>query len=259
MRLPFVNPIETGALQKAILGIDLFRLSIRTRPYTDSRCPKTEVGMNSPVENKSPLKRKSPVVWIALIAVPLMYALVRQSPWQWQRGLAFTLHWSLAAAAIAWSFRSIGGPEAIGLLRPGLVFVAFVATICAAVGIEIGLFHDEPLVRWQSQDILGLGRWSIAVVGISAGFCEELVYRGYMMTALKRDGRSAFVAMALSSLSFVFFHGLLPAPFLVAGFILSLIWAFIYHKTGILWVTVFIHGLWDVLILLTPWAAFFGE
>ena len=46
---------------------------------------------------------------------------------------------------------------------------------------------------------------------------------------------------------------------LVAGFIISMIWAFIYHKSGNLWVTVFVHALWDVLVLLTPWGTLFGE
>lgn len=106
---------------------------------------------------------------------------------------------------------------------------------------------------------MGLGRWSTAVTAITAGFCEELIYRGFMMTALKHNGSGTLVAMTLSSLSFAFFHGLLPVPMLVAGFVISMTWAFIYEKTGNLWVTVLIHGLWDVIILLTPWGALFAN
>ena len=206
-----------------------------------------------------PAKDRSPLVWFALIVVPLLYALIRQAPWQWHYGLAASLHWILASLVIGWAVSRLNGPSDIGLFRPVAIFLGFVATICVAVGTQIALFQNEPLADWQWRSVFGLGRWSIAVTAITAGFCEELIYRGYMMNALKRNGSGPFAAMALSSLSFVFFHGMLPVPMLVAGFIISMIWAFIYHKTGILWVTVFIHGLWDVFVLLTPWAAIFGE
>ena len=206
-----------------------------------------------------PAKDRSPLVWLALIFVPLFYALIRQPPWQWHYGLAASLHWVLASLVVAWAIWRLNGLSDIGLFRPLAIFVGFVVTICIAVGTQIALFQNEPLADWQWRSVLGLGRWSIAVTAITAGFCEELIYRGYMMNALKRNGSGAFVAMALSSLSFVFFHGLLPIPMLVAGFIISMFWAFLYHKTGVLWVTVFTHGLWDVFVLLTPWAALFGE
>ena len=45
--------------------------------------------------------------------------------------------------------------------------------------------------------------------------------------------------MVLSSLSFVFFHGVPPVPFIVAFFVVAMIWAAIYHKTSVLWVTIY--------------------
>lgn len=100
-----------------------------------------------------------------------------------------------------------------------------------------------------------LGRWGVILIAISAGFCEEVIYRGYMMTALKESGHPVWMAMILSSLSFVFFHGLLPVPFMVGGFIISMIWAAIYQKTSVLWCTIYIHGLWDATALLVPWGS----
>ena len=97
------------------------------------------------------------------------------------------------------------------------------------------------------------------LVAISAGFCEEVIYRGYMMTELKRAGQPAWVAMCLSSLSFLFFHGIPPLPMLIAGFIISMIWAAIYHKTSLLWVTIYIHALWDATVALVPWGSLSGN
>lgn len=96
-----------------------------------------------------PAERKPPIVWGALIVVPLLYAAIRQTPWRWHYSLALTLHWILAAAVIAWTIRSLDGPKAIGLFGPTMSFVAFVATICAAVGLQIAMFHDKPLADWQ--------------------------------------------------------------------------------------------------------------
>lgn len=89
-------------------------------------------------------------------------------------------------------------------------------------------------------------------IWISVGFCEELIYRGYMMTTLKQAGHPVWVAMVLSSLSFVLFHGLMPVPFMVGGFMISMIWAALYQKTSILWVVIYVHGSWGATVLI-PW------
>lgn len=215
---------------------------------------------NDAVANRVSLTRLI-VVWIALFVVPLLYALNRQAaPWQWQYSLALLLHWGLTAAVFFWIYRCLQGPEHIGLRRPAIGFVLFACTVIAAVGMQITIYGDKPLAAWQfHQSFISFSRWTIAFTAITAGFCEELIYRGYMMTELKRQGQSPFSAMVLSSLSFVLFHGILPLPLMVAGFLIAMIWALIYHKTGVLWVSIFIHGLWDVLVLLTPWGALFTD
>ena len=103
-------------------------------------------------------------------------------------------------------------------------------------------------------------RSGIVIMALSAGFCEEVIYRGYMMTALKTTGQPVWAAMVLSSLSFVFFHGWLPPPLLVSGFIIAMIWAAIVEWTSLLWTTIYIHAFWDASLTLIPWYALFvGE
>ena len=106
--------------------------------------------MNEPNEDRSPF------VWIALIVVPLLYALIRQTPWQWHYGLAASLHWILASLAIVWAIWRLNGPSDIGLFRPVAIFVGFVATVCIAVGTQIALFQDKPLADWNGVLSLGL-------------------------------------------------------------------------------------------------------
>ncbi len=72
------------------------------------------------------------------------------------------------------------------------------------------------------------------------------------MTALKRIGQPIWIAMSLSSISFVLFHGLLPIPFMLFGFVIGTIFAILYHKTRSLWVPVYAHALWDATVFLIP-------
>lgn len=46
-----------------------------------------------------------------------------------------------------------------------------------------------------------------ALVAVSVGFCEEVVYRGYLQTQLQAAGRSTFLALVLQALLFGVAHG----------------------------------------------------
>ena len=193
---------------------------------------------------------RKPTVWIALFAVPLLYALARCTPQPWPLVLSGVLHWTLACAVLVGTRSGNDAPD-IGLRHRLRGFIVFVVVIAAYCGGLIWCFGSETLARWQYAQ-MPLGRWGVIVTAISAGFCEEVTYRGYMMTGLKQAGHPVWLAMVLSSLSFVFFHGVPPVPFIVAFFVVSMIWAAIYHKTSILWVTIYFHAVWDATVLLVP-------
>lgn len=199
------------------------------------------------------LIRKS-IVWIALFAVPFLYALARCTAWPWSLVLSLLLHWGLACTVLAWTSICLNGPQDIGLRRALPGFLCFVFVIGAYSSGLIVWFGSRPLADWQYHQ-MPLGRWGVILTAISAGFCEEVIYRGYMMTALKKAGQPVWAAMILSTISFVVFHGKLPIPFMLAFFIIGMIFAAMYHKTSILWVTIFVHGLWDATVLLIPMGA----
>ena len=146
-----------------------------------------------------------------------------------------------------------------GLHRVFQRFAVFVTAISVScIGLNYW-FGSESLAGWQWGLIpKQLGRSGYLLIAITAGFCEEVIYRGYMMTALKKIGQRPWIAMVLSSISFVLFHGILPWPLLIAGFIIAMIWATIAHKTSNLWITIYFHAFWDVCVCLVPWASFSG-
>ena len=188
-------------------------------------------------------------ILVALVVVPLCYAVVRLLPQPgplWTSGL---LHWGFALLVLRVS-KTAESPD-IGLRHRRsrfLVFVVLIAGYCCGLN---WLFDSQTLAEWQRAQ-MPFGRWGVVVTAMTAGFCEEIIFRGYMMTGLKHAGLPAWLAMILSSLSFVYFHGAPPVPLAVAFFVLTMIWAAIYHQTSVLWVTIYIHAFWDATVLLMP-------
>ncbi len=193
---------------------------------------------------------KNYIVWLALFIVPSLYYLARLTPYSWQ--ISFGLHWVMASLVLIWASKRLNGPKEIGLKHLPQMFLGFVVAVVLLGSFLIIAYKKQPLAGWQWGQIGKYGRWSVIFIAISAGFCEEVIYRGYMMTALKKAGQPVIVAMVLSSLAFVLFHGILPLPFMVPAFLLGMLAAFIYHKTSNLWIVIFAHGLWDTLVLLYP-------
>jgi hypothetical protein len=84
---------------------------------------------------------------------------------------------------------------------------------------------------------------------ISAGFCEELIYRGFGIRVLQGRGMRTWLAVLLASLSFVMIHGVSAVflfPFLfIAGLIFSGI--FLWRKS--LTLGICLHAMFDLLAL----------
>ena len=55
----------------------------------------------------------------------------------------------------------------------------------------------------------------ISFVPVTAGFCEELIWRGYIITRPEARGQRRWSAMLLSAVSFALIHGVLPGKLLV--------------------------------------------
>ncbi|MEO1495892.1 MAG: CPBP family intramembrane glutamic endopeptidase [Planctomycetota bacterium] len=201
-------------------------------------------------------------IWASVFVIPLLYELCRRVAAEHYVMVALGLHWLLTAAVLIWTKKTLAGPKDIGLpnlLKGFACFACCIALYCAALNWVFGSMRLGDW-QWSLPGMTTFKRSGIVAMALSAGFCEEVIYRGYMMTALKKAGQPIWVAMVASSLSFVFFHGMLPTPMLVAGFVIAMIWAAIVQRTSLLWATVYIHAFWDASVALIPWhALFIGE
>jgi len=70
----------------------------------------------------------------------------------------------------------------------------------------------------------------LAINPITAGFVEELIWRGYFIEKLLATGRSELKSIVYSSISFAFIHGFIVLDKLVVTFLFGLIAGAYYVK-----------------------------
>ena len=83
----------------------------------------------------------------------------------------------------------------------------------------------------------------ILVVVVVIPLLEEIIYRGYVQTALMQHLDSVFVSFLLSSLIFASVHALSGPGFMLLIFLGAFLISFVYWKTGSIYPCVLMHGL----------------
>ena len=133
-------------------------------------------------------------------------------------------------------------------------YLAAVAAVVAFVGLTLA---GNPYVRSHLLTVSGLKLAAIPVA-IGASFCEELVFRGWLMNRLALSRRSTATQILISALTFGLAHvyafgGFRPALAAQAsatlfGVMLATVYILGGRKLG---PAIFAHGLVDFLI--EPW------
>jgi membrane protease YdiL (CAAX protease family) len=171
---------------------------------------------------------------------------------------AMVAQWAFTAVAIALTIAGGRASASIGLRLPsgwglawslvvlGLVIVLLIVQSRAAFGSERG----RAALRKQ---LLGFGwllprdgremRWFVALC-LTAGICEEVLFRGYLLWFLIPKTGLA-LALILSSLAFGLMHAYQGARGIVRTGIVGLTLALIYRLTGSLAAPMIVHALVD--------------
>jgi hypothetical protein len=208
-------------------------------------------------------------VALILLGFPVLYLLNSLSPWARRFSLehdaaaffAFVasllvLHWCSVGATLWVLQRSSLRVADIGLVTPPrtvvLLALALIAVGVAMVVIREALGSAEPL--WPGP-AAGLhltttaqrGAWIAA--SLSAGFCEELAYRGFGITLLRARGLRAWLAVALPTISWVLVHGVGGVLMFVPHFIVGLMFAGLFLWRRSLAPVMFVHTLVDLSLL----------
>jgi membrane protease YdiL (CAAX protease family) len=100
----------------------------------------------------------------------------------------------IAPQGSPWSFRWL--PAVLVFVGLNALWVVFMAIIRPFAGS--GTY--EGLQLWQRLLFL-------VMIPITAGFCEELIWRGYIITRLEARGRGRSAAILLAAVAFALIHG----------------------------------------------------
>jgi hypothetical protein len=227
--------------------------------------------------NTLAVKPALPWPQIALILLfPALYWLNGLAPWStglWQEGdrsqffpfwgSTMLLHW--ASLALAWRFLRAGGWSLadIGLkltwAQAGGLLAAYLLVAAGAYLLAEMVMAEVPPETAAQLNLGGFAPRSSAerqlwiLNAFSAGFCEEVVYRGFGIRALESRGISRWLGLLITSVSFVFIHGQIVLSgldtfggYLTAGLLFGLL----YLLTRRLWPGMLLHMLIDVLAML---------
>jgi len=181
-----------------------------------------------------------------------------------------TLAWEWALAGFAyWGIRMRKIPlrEVLGQRRPGLheflmdvaaagVFWVLALLVLAALALVLKLFHLESAQKQIGQlapaSVAEAALW--IALSISAGICEEFVFRGYLQQQFARATGRAWVGVAASALLFGTAHGYEG----VAGMIMITIYGALFSVLAIerrsLRAGMIAHGWHDSFTGLLLWA-----
>jgi membrane protease YdiL (CAAX protease family) len=147
-------------------------------------------------------------VYFVLVRWLLAFSVIRKLGWA-------TTTEMIAPRGNPWRFRPL--PAVLVFLAMNALTAVFLLGLTQFVYTT--MFAGLPL--WGR---LGL----VAVTSITAGFCEELIWRGYVITRLEARGRSRWPAIALAAVAFALIHG---SPFhWVYTFVIGLIAGFYYTR-----------------------------
>ena len=208
-------------------------------------------------------------VLLLLVGFPALYVANSLTPWSvgffgehdrryylpfWAS--VAVLHWTSLVLAAVFINRAGGQMSEIGFKLRSRGTVAVVGFI-VGVGVVLILIRQAwPASTGASPDwhvfypatLTERAFW--VFMCLTAGFCEEFVYRGYGIRVLQLRGLRTWKAVALATTSFVFVHGLAGVFLFPFYFIAGLLFAIIFLWRRSLVPGICVHALFDLLALL---------
>lgn len=169
------------------------------------------------------------------------------------------LHWLSAAAVFFFVRRNQQSFASIGINLSFQRYL-FMFIILAFIGVLFCLFRDIALDgRRFAPPWLHLGfvmttnsfeRYFYIVVALSAGFCEEIVYRGYAVSFLKTKRFPLVVSLILPAVSFSVMHGWGGIEYNLIMFGAGILFGLLFHLRKTLTLCIIIHSMIDLFVIL---------
>ncbi len=161
------------------------------------------------------------------VAVAVLHFLLRRKGLAWSSvGLRGALSWEGAGLALA------------GVVAASVLYLA-VDFLAGAVGIPMFWYEDTRSFEQMAtpRGILLIGLFAVLL----GPFVEEVIFRGFVLTALLGRGLRPWSAVTLSAVIFMSVHVFYGPGVLAFIFLLAFIPAFLYLRTGSLHSAIVFH------------------
>ncbi|MEO1280669.1 MAG: type II CAAX endopeptidase family protein [Pseudomonadota bacterium] len=138
--------------------------------------------------------------------------------------------------------------KAFGIVM--LVSTAY-SWVLYAVAPETILQDIKPYMGMMRSD----AAWFLLlIVTIGAPLSEELLFRGFLLSALAKTPLGFVGGSVVSTGLWAVLHAQYSLSGLIAVFVLGLAFCWILWRTGSLWVPIVCHGLYNAIVLAVVWA-----
>jgi membrane protease YdiL (CAAX protease family) len=195
-----------------------------------------------------------PVIYVTNSFLPWSVGLFAHRDRDWYLpylGSVAVLHWASTALVISFTWRAGGQLEDIGLDVSGRK-LAMMAGLPVVVGAVFILFRENWLASRETATLpmifpTTLGERVVWVfMSLTAGFCEELVYRGFGLRVLLGRGMHTWLAVLLTTLAYVLVHDLSGVFLFPLFFVVGLLFAWLFLWMRSLVPVVCLHALVNV-------------
>jgi len=184
------------------------------------------------------------------------------------RAYQITIAWQVAAAALllatvpaALLFTPPAEMERLGFHSSASGFAIVVGLLIGGM-VPVVLSRRNPQAREKLRrqlDTIGFflpqtreeRRW-FAALSMVVGFCEEVIFRGWLIRWLAGAplGLGIVAAVVVAAAIFGIDHGYQGVAGMLATLVLALVFTFVFLATGTLWVPIVVHALIDLRVLL---------
>lgn len=168
---------------------------------------------------------------------------------QWALVAATLVVWSISGRPLTalgltfatgtWSWLGIG----LGLLTCGVLVAQMVAIVRSPEKTAAARAECEPMGALLPQD--DREARAFAALSVTAGVCEEILYRGFAIAALA-PLTGTLAAVLLTSVAFGLGHSYQGAGGVAKTAAVGLVMAVLYLLSGSLWVPMVVHAVMDL-------------